>query len=302
MRVVDKADITPELVSSLVAAQFPRWAHLPITPVTLDGWDNRTFRLGDRLSVRLPSADAYAPQVEKEQRWLPVLAPHVPLPIPEPVATGLPGPEFPRPWSVYRWLPGEPATVDRIDDLSRFADDLSAFLRALYEIDPAGGPAAGSHSFCRGGPVSTWDRETRDAISALDTEIDAVAATEVWEAALAAKWQGPPVWVHGDVTGSNLLVLDGRLGGVVDFGCSAVGDPACDLTIAWTLFSGGSRDVFRSRLPLDDGTWARARGWALWKGLITLLPGGAQADDAARRFGWRLGARGIVEEVLAAPW
>ena len=293
--------ITPELAAGLVAAQFPQWAHLPVARVELDGWDNTTFRLGEELSVRLPSADAYVAQVEKEHRWLPRLAPHLPLAIPEPVARGVPTAAFPRPWSVYRWRPGEPATAGRVGDVRGLATDLAAFLRALRATDPAGGPPAGEHSFFRGGPLSTYDAETRAAIGERAHGVDAAAATEVWEAALAATWRGPPVWVHGDVTGANLLVVDGRLSAVIDFGCSAVGDPACDLAIAWTFFSGGSRDAFREALALDEGTWARGRGWALWKALIT------RGEDAPARFGWRLGAREVIDEVLADrrrvhPW
>jgi aminoglycoside phosphotransferase (APT) family kinase protein len=301
---VEKAAITPELVSRLIADQFPHWADLRVTPVELDGWDNTTFRLGGDLAVRLPSADAYVQQVDKEHRWLPVLAPRLPLPIPQPLAKGLPGNGFPRPWSVYRWLPGEHATVDRVADLHRFATGMAEFLSALYEIDPVGGPEPGAHNFLRGGPLTTYDRETREAISALRAEIDADAATDVWETALGAAWQGARVWIHGDVTASNLLVVDGRLSAVVDFGCSAVGDPACDLTIAWTFFFGDSRDAFRDRLPLDEGTWARGRGWALWKALITLRKaleaGDAESDLASRRFGWRLSSRHVIEEVLAS--
>lgn len=301
MTSVDKAAITPGLSSELVASQFPQWAHLTVTPVKLDGWDNTTFRLGEDLSVRLPSGDAYALQVDKEHRWLPILAPHLPLPIPEPLAKGAPGCRFPRPWSVYRWLAGEHATVERVADLNRFATDLAGFLAALYTIDAAGGPAAGKHNFFRGGPLTTYDSETREAISALNGEVDTDAATEVWEAALAATWHGPAVWIHGDVSASNLLVVDGRLSAVIDFGCSGVGDPACDVTMAWTFFSGDSREAFRSRLPLDEGTWARGRGWALWKAMITLQKGSGNAppDLASLRFGWRLDARHVIEEVLA---
>jgi aminoglycoside phosphotransferase (APT) family kinase protein len=291
------------LVRRLLAAQFPQWADLPVTPVELDGWDNTTFRLGDELAVRLPSADRYVPQVDKEHRWLPILAPQLPFPIPEPVARGAPGHGFLRHWSVYRWLPGEQATVERMDDLERLATDLAGFLAALHRIDSAGAPAPGPHNFFRGGPVDTYDSETREAISELAGEIDTAAATEVWQEALAATWHGPTVWVHGDVTPSNLLVVDGRLSAVIDFGCSAVGDPACDLTIAWTFFFGDNRDAFRGGLRLDDRTWARARGWALWKALITLAEtlkrNVAQADLAGLRFGWRLNARHVIEEVLA---
>ncbi len=193
---------------------------------------------------------------------------------------------------MYRWLAGEPATMDRVGDLNRFATDLADFLAALYKIDPAGGPEPGEHNFFRGGPLTTYDGETREAISALEAEIDTDAATEVWEAALAATWHGPSVWIHGDVTAANLLVVDGRLSAVVDFGCSGVGDPACDVTIAWTFFFGDSRAVFRDRLPLGEGTWARGRGWAVWKAMNTLVRAlkadDAQADLASLRFGWRL--------------
>jgi aminoglycoside phosphotransferase (APT) family kinase protein len=302
MQSVEKAAITPALVSRLVAAQFPQWAHLPVTSAELDGLDNTTFRLGEELSVRLPSADRYVLQVDKEHRWLPILAPQLPLPVPAPLAKGAPGCGFPRPWSVYRWLSGEHATVERVAGLNRFATDLADFLAALYGIDPTGGPAAGKHSFFRGGPLAVYDSEAREAISALKGEIDSDAATEVWEAALAATWRGTCVWVHGDVTGSNLLVVDGRLSAVIDFGCSAVGDPACDLTIAWTFFFGDSREAFRDRLRLDDGTWARGRGWALWKAMNTLVKAlrtnGAQTDLDSPRFGWRLSARHVIEEVL----
>jgi aminoglycoside phosphotransferase (APT) family kinase protein len=298
-----KADITPALVSRLLGEQFPHWAHLPVAPVALDGWDNTTFRLGAELAVRLPSADVYAAQVEKEHRWLPLLAPQLPLPIPEPVAKGAPGCGFPRPWSVYRWLAGEPATVDRVADVERLAIDLADFLAALYAIDTSGGPVAGEHSFFRGGPLVTYDRETREAIAALDGKIDTHATTKTWEEALAAQWHGPPVWVHGDITASNLLVVEGRLSAVIDFGCSAIGDPACDVAIAWTFFHGDARDVFRTRLPLDEAAWARGRGWALWKALVTLVRAlnadGTEGEVAARRFGWRLGARQVIEEIVA---
>jgi aminoglycoside phosphotransferase (APT) family kinase protein len=300
---VEKADITPELVSRLLAAQFPEWADLAVAPVELDGWDNTTFRLGENLAVRLPSADWYVAQVDKEHEWLPILAPQLPLPIPRPLAKGIPGSGFPRPWSVYEWLAGRHATSDRVGDLNGFATDLADFLGALYKIEPNGGPEPGAHNFFRGGPLTTYDVETRAAISDLKGEIDTNAATEVWEAALAATWHDPPVWIHGDVTAANLLVVDGRLSAVVDFGCSGVGDLACDLTIAWTFFFGDSREVFRDRLQLDEGTWARGRGWALWKALITLVKAmnvdDAQADPGSLRFGWRLSARQVIEEVLA---
>ncbi|MBJ7601503.1 MAG: aminoglycoside phosphotransferase [Candidatus Nephthysia bennettiae] len=297
-----KADITPEFVSDLVSAQFPHWAGLPVTPVEFDGWDNTTFHLGEGMSVRLPSAERYAPQVEKEHRWLPVLARQLPLAIPEPLARGVPGSGFPRPWSVYRWLEGDPATVERITNLVEFATDLAGFLTAMHRIDPSGGPRPGTHNFFRGGPLSTYDAETRSAIAALGSEIDTVGAQEVWEAALGATWNGSPVWVHGDVSASNLLVHRGRLSAVIDFGGLAVGDPACEVTVAWTFFSGESREAFRDGLRLDGATWARGRGWALWKALITWVGAareGGEAEAAGLRFGWRWTARQVIEALFA---
>jgi aminoglycoside phosphotransferase (APT) family kinase protein len=285
-------------VSRLIADQYPRWAHLPISRVELDGSDNTTFRLGAKLSVRLPSADAYTLQVEKEHRWLPILAPQLPLPIPTPVARGVPSESFPRPWSVYVWLEGEPATVDRVADQKRLATDLADFLGALYSVDPADGPPAGPHSFFRGGPLATYDGQTRETIRALAGTIDATAASAVWEDALAEEWAAPAVWVHGDVTASNLLAVDGRLSAVIDFGCAAVGDPACDTVIAWTVFSGASRQAFGDRLPVDEGTWRRGRGWALWKALNVVANGTAAQEPARRRFGWRVPASAVIDELL----
>jgi aminoglycoside phosphotransferase (APT) family kinase protein len=269
--------IDAALVTRLIARQFPRWADLPVRPVDAGGWDNRTFRLGDDMSVRLPSAAAYAAQVDKEQVWLPRLAPQLPLPIPRPLARGTPDLDYPWQWSVYEWIDGECATLEGIADLGAFAIDLGSFIAALQRSDTAGAPAPGTHNFWRGGPLSVYDTETRQAIAALAGRIDVVTATRTWGAALAAAWRGPPVWVHGDVAAGNLLVRDGGLAAVIDFGCAAVGDPACDTVIAWTFLSGASRRAFRSTLGIDDATWARGRGWALWKALITLE---RYADDA----------------------
>ena len=304
---VNKGDITADVVGRLIAGQFPAWADLPITKVDLDGWDNATFRLGSTMSVRLPSHEAYVPQIAKEHRWLPVLAPQLPLPIPRPLAKGEPTDEFPRPWSVYGWHEGSTASVKRIADLEAFASSLAGFLAALYAVDTAGAPAAGPHSFGRGGPVSALDGYVREAIEATRdlADVDTAAVTATWDAALAAESAAPPsVWVHGDVTGANLLVDGadgGRLAAVIDFGCSAVGDPACDLTVAWTLFSGTSRDAFRAGLPeIDEATWARARGWALWKAVVELprdreRPG--RAARSATRFGWRCHPRDLVADL-----
>ncbi len=289
----DEVDIDVSLVRRLVAAQFPQWADLPVKPAEFGGWDNRTFHLGEHMTVRLPSGPWYALQVEKEQRWLPRLAPHLPLPIPVPLAKGAPAEGYPWQWSVYRWLEGEPATAERITDLRQFAMALAEFLIALQRIDPSGGPPPGRHNFFRGGPLAVYDDETRQAMAALDGRIDTDAASAVWEAALKATWHGPPVWFHGDVAWGNLLVKGGHLSAVIDFGTSGVGDSSCDLAIAWTLFGGESREAFRAALGLDGATWARGRGWTLWKALITLAE---HIDTNPLKAGK---ARRVIDEVLA---
>ncbi|HWE98265.1 MAG TPA: aminoglycoside phosphotransferase family protein [Caulobacteraceae bacterium] len=278
----ERMRIDEGLVRRLIAAQFPAWADLPATRLAA-GHDNRSFRLGETMLVRLPSAERYAAQAEKEQRWLPYLAPQLPLPIPAPLAIGAPGEGYPWGWQVLRWIEGDTAASTPALDLTGFALDLAGFLAALQRIDASGGPAAGPHSFWRGGPLSTYDAETRAAIAALGDRIDAAAAMAMWEAALAAPWDGPPVWVHGDVAPGNLIVQGGRLAAVIDFGCSAVGDPACDLVIAWTCLDAPARVVFRTALGLDDACWARAKGWALWKALIVLAYGPDHHDYAAQR-------------------
>jgi len=288
-----QVDITVALVRRLISAQFPQWAGLPIQPVKWDGWDNRTFHLGADMSVRLPSAQGYAAQVAKEQHWLPRLAPLLPLPIPVPLALGVPSAEYPWPWSVYRWLDGEPATIAPHTDLRQFATTLAQFLTALQRIDPTGGPPPGPHNFYRGGPLTVYNADTRQAIAALASRIDTEAVTAVWEAALQATWPGPPVWVHGDMAVGNLLVQEGRLSAIIDFGCSGVGDPACDLVIAWTFLSGESRAVFRAGVSVERAAWARGRGWTLWKALITLA--GSLDTNPLKA----AEARRVIDEVLA---
>ncbi|NKE48711.1 aminoglycoside phosphotransferase family protein [Roseomonas frigidaquae] len=257
------------LARRLVQTQFPQWGGLPVRPVAEGGQNNLTFRLGAHLLIRLPSAERYVAQVAKEQAWLPRLAPHLPLPIPRPIALGAPGDGFRWPWSIYDWIIGDVARPERIRDPQGLAEDLAGFLLALQAIDPTDGPAAGAHNFHRGGALAVYDAETRAAIAGLGDEIDAPAALAIWDAALASAWDAPPVWIHGDVAPGNLLLRAGRLCAVIDFGNMGVGDPACDLVPAWTMFDPPARQRFRNSLALDPGTWDRARGWALWKALIT---------------------------------
>jgi aminoglycoside phosphotransferase (APT) family kinase protein len=199
-----------------------------------------------------------------------MLAPQLPLPIPTPVARGEPDSVFPYPWSVYRWLDGEPASTRRIRNLPGFARTLARFLNALRRVDATGGPAPGEHNFYRGGPLATYEDETLQAIEALGNQIPGKSVNRAWDDAMTTSWDREPVWFHGDVAAGNLLLRDGRLAAVIDFGSSGVGDPACDMVIAWTLLGGASRATFRAELDVDAGTWSRGRGWALWKALITL--------------------------------
>lgn len=266
-----RSSIDASVARRLIDRQFPQWSQLPITAVELDGWDNRTFRLGSELTVRLPTGDWYARQVDKEQRWLPLLAPRLPLPIPVPVAKGAPDAQFPYPWSVYRWLDGEPASVAPVADETAFATTLARFLNALGRIDAIGGPEPGKHNFFRGGPLATYEGEALEALDALGDEVPAEPVKRIWADAMVSSWDRDPVWFHGDVAAGNLLLRDGRLAAVLDFGSSGIGDPACDTVIAWTFLSAAGRDRFRAELDADAGTWARGRGWALWKALITLV-------------------------------
>ncbi len=290
----DEVDTSVALVRRLLAAQFPRWAALPVAPVPSAGTDNALFRLGAAMVVRLPRVPGAALQVEKEQRWLPELAPHLPLEIPTPLALGQPDAGYPWRWSVYRWLRGEQMSAGDFGASHEAARALAGFVLALQRLDPAGGPSPGAHNAYRGVPLARRDADTRTAIAALRGAYDAGALTAAWEAALGAPlWTGPPVWLHGDLLPTNLLAAEGRLTGVVDFGLLGVGDPACDAMAAWTLFSAATRKVFRVALGADDATWARGRGWALSFGLIA-LPYYEQTNPVLAGI-----ARRAVEEALA---
>lgn len=282
-----KLIIDKKLVRSLVDNQFPQWKNLSIRPVSQSGWDNRTFHLGENMLVRMPSDTHYALQVTKEQHWLPILAPLLPLSIPSPIAMGIPQDEYPWHWSVYRYLLGESASTAHITDLNQFAKTLATFLNVFQKINTTNGPVAGLHSFYRGGLLSIYDAETRQAIGTLKDKIDQDIATEIWEEALKTTWQDLPVWVHGDLSSGNLLVQDGQLSAVIDFGQLAIGDPACDLAITWTFFKDKSREIFRKSLQLDSNTWARGRAWTLWKALITAA-GITNPNDTEAKECWRI--------------
>lgn len=264
--------ITVSIATTLIKEQFPEYGHLTITAVSTQGHDNRTFRLGEEMLVRLPSREEYVRQVEKEHKWLPILAPHLPLPIPNPIAIGRPSKDYPLDWSIYEWLDGESANSVELDDnlMQVIAVELANFLKELHQFAPKDAPTPGLHNWWRAAHTSVYDKETRSLITQLGHLINPVKATALWETALDSKWSKAPVWVHGDVASGNMLVKDNRLSAVIDFGCLGIGDPACDLTIAWTMFYGKSREIFKANMDLDDNTWERARGWALWKALYEL--------------------------------
>jgi aminoglycoside phosphotransferase (APT) family kinase protein len=263
-------ELTAETARRLVADQFPRWADRPVRPVERQGNDNRTFRLGDDLAVRLPSHPSYVAGVAKEDHALPLLARHLGVRVPEPVATGEPTAYYPHPWSVRRWTDGEHPHLDPSLDRCRFAEELGGFLRDLRAVPADGGPVAGEHSFYRGCHPSVYGDQVQAALDRLGDEVDVDACRALWRRAVRTVWPHAPVWFHGDVAVGNLLTDGGGLVAVIDFGTCGVGDPACDLVIAWTFLERDERAVFRDAVGLDDDTWACAAGWALWKALVTL--------------------------------
>jgi len=287
-------------VRRLIAAQFPAWADLPVTPISKSGVDNISFRLGDGMLIRMPRFARWIGQVTREQRWLPRLAPLLPLAVPEPLGQGRPGEGYPFPWSVYRWIAGANADLSALDDPGQAAIDLADFLLALRDIDAADGPppewsngfrGVGLHDH-RDSPVVA--SRLRERIAALDGFFDVDAVTAVWQAGLdAPAWDGPPVWVHGDPVGANMVARAGRLAAVIDFGTLAVGDPACDLIAAWGFLPAGARSQFRKLLAVDDATWARGRVW----GLTSLLPSKADLADPARAARARQALTGIVADL-----
>jgi aminoglycoside phosphotransferase (APT) family kinase protein len=226
------------------------------------------------MKVRLPSAQGYVAQVAKENAVLPRLAPLLPLTIPQPLAIGQPGAGYPFEWSIYGWIDGDIIAGGERIDHTLLATDLAAFLLALERADASFGPAPGEHNFFRGAPLTVYDQQTRDAVATLGGQIDGAAALAIWERACASEWTETPLWLHGDVAVGNVLLRDGRLSAVLDFGTCAVGDPACDLVISWLFLDEPARAAFRASLGLDRATWERARGWALWKALIVAANGG----------------------------
>jgi aminoglycoside phosphotransferase (APT) family kinase protein len=283
-----EVDIGEELVKRLLAAQFPQLADLPISAVQSTGTVNAIYRLGDQLYARLPRVASWAKDLEKEMTWLPKLASSLSLRVPEPLAKGQPTSDYPFPWAIYCWIDGQPYRDDLVHDERQAAADLAQFVLELRRIDPRGAPRGGRK------PLRELDATTCVAIEASRGVIDSDAAAVAWASALEAPvWDGTPVWIHTDLLRPNLLVDDGRLCAVIDFGGVGVGDPAADVVAAWSVFSQSGRAAYRAAIGVDDGTWNRARGYALHQAAL-IIPYYTETNP-----GFVALAKRTVEEVLA---
>ena len=277
--------ITAELARKLIIAQFPEYAHLPVSDVEQQGHDNRTYRLGRDMLIRMPTDEPYALKVSQEQALLPQLARHLRVSIPAPIKMGMPSNDYPYPFSIYRWLEGKSVNLLHLNnaEMTQLSHDLAVFLQALQAIAEVAGPAPGQHNFWRGDHVRVYDQGAREQIATLADVIESNKAIDVWQRACATEWNKPPVWVHGDFAVGNILMYQGKLSAVIDFGCTAMGDPACDLAIAWTYFVGKARDTFIREMNAEDDVWLRARAWALWKASFTLCQMADKDSHAARQ-------------------
>jgi aminoglycoside phosphotransferase (APT) family kinase protein len=267
-----EADISAGLVQELLATQHPDLARLPIE-VMAHGWDNVMFRVGGDLVARMPRRALGARLLVHEQQWLPALAPRLPLPVPAPVRTGQPGAGYPWPWSIVPFLPGQVAARNPPENPRDAASSLGRFLAALHT--PAAPDAPVNPS--RGIPLADRSATLTENLSTLGGRVDRKAVLRAWHAAVAAPaWDGAPMWLHGDLHPGNILVHQGHLSGVIDFGDITSGDPATDLSAAWMLLPADCHVAFWSayrgagQRPAGDDTWARARGWALALALVFL--------------------------------
>ncbi|QLE78368.1 aminoglycoside phosphotransferase family protein [Francisella sp. Scap27] len=265
-------DVTLKLADKLIKNQFPEYSHLGLKSVEKQGHDNRTYKIGNDLLIRLPTAESYALKVPLEQDLLPKLAKYITTSIPTPIKMGVPSDDYPHPFSIYRWLDGRSANNITLDgqSLEKLAFKLATFLKELQAITDLEGPGPGQHNYWRGDHISVYDSGARKQIANLADVIDSNSALKLWERACGTKWNKAPIWIHGDFAVGNILIKDDKLSGVIDFGCTAMGDPACDLVIAWTLFEGESRRIFIREMDHSNDTWLRARAWTLWKATFEL--------------------------------
>lgn len=256
-------DVDEDLVRRLLRSQHDDLADLPLRLVA-NGWDNAIYQLGSDLSVRLPRRQMGADLVAHEHRWLPELARRLPIAIPQPLRVGVPGSGYPWNWTICQWLEGDIAASDQLHR-RRAAVDLGEFLAALHVAATPEAP----HNPYRGVPLSVRDQLTRDRIEQLHALVPQAELLQAWGASLdVADYDGPPVWIHGDLHPANIIVSGGRISGVIDWGDMTAGDPAGDLSVAWMLFDAEDREVFRAEAgSQDNDTWARARGWAITLGI-----------------------------------
>ncbi len=263
---------TLDIAYKLICQQFPEYSHLSITEVEKQGHDNRTYRLGEDMLIRMPTDENYALKVPKEQALLPKLAKHLSIYIPAPIKIGQPSGDYPYPFSIYKWLSGKSLNLLSLTDKEKeyLAYRLAKFLKELQAITDVPGPGPGQHNWWRGDHVGVYNQGAQEQIAKLTSIIDSNKALELWEKACATTWNKTPVWIHGDFAIGNMLINNGTLSAVIDFGGTAVGDPACDLVIAWTYLSEKSREIFIKEMDLDADTWLRARAWALWKATFEL--------------------------------
>ncbi len=258
--------MTEALVAELLASQHSDLSLLPLRFVAA-GWDNAVFRLGDNLCVRVPRRAAGAALIEHEQRWLPHLAPILPLPTPVPVRVGEPQGTYPWAWSICHWIEGADALAAPPADAQESAECLAGFLAAMHVEAPSNAPV----NRYRGVALGAREESLLVAVPKVEGLVETGALLDSWESTKEAPaWDGPDLWVHGDMHPLNLVVRDGHLVGVIDFGDLTSGDPASDLVVSWLLWphDARARETFRSSLPYKDADWQRARGWALVLGTV----------------------------------
>jgi len=262
----DEVRATPDQVHQLLVSQCPQWANLPVVPLAdgVEGTDHVLFRVGDDLVARMPKVAYAVEQAESDAKWLPLLGPFLPVKVPAPLYLGKPGSGFPWWWTVVPWMSGVTLPLHGCDQV-RIAQELAAFARALHSLDASGGPR--QQPGWRGAPLIHFDPHVRQVLPRLaefDDGFDVAAAEAAWDICVAApEWAEPPVWIHGDLQPGNLIIDDGHLAAVIDFGGLGVGDPAPDLAPALWTFTGAARAAYQGALGYDDATWLRACGWVL---------------------------------------
>lgn len=260
-------DITVDIAKKLIEEQFPKWKHLEIYPVAKSGHDNRTFHLGKQMSIRLPSGEGYASQAAKESQWLPYLQEHLHFPVSKPLAVGKPTEYYPYPWAVHAWIEGDTLLDCPNVNQKTFAQDLANALKSLQSVSCVGAPAPGLHNYYRGASPKVYHNQTMESLEKLKNRLPIEKLKKIWEQCIAEDYKGSPVFVHGDIAPGNILLRNNQFYGLIDFGVLGTGDPACDYAMAWTYFNKEARAAFLQNLPFD--MIHRARGWALWKALLT---------------------------------